>query len=243
MQPYDILMIVVLVAATIFGAWKGMAWQLASLASLVLSYFVALRFSPQLSPMFGEQAPWNRFIAMLVIYIVTSLVVWLIFRAVAGFIDRVKLKEFDKQLGALFGLAKGVLLCVAITFFAVSLLPPEKKETVLGSRSGYYIGVLLVRSHGVMPEEIHDMLHPYLNKLEEKLAPDGPVEHDAASESKIAGWRGAADDPSINSGDPEAPAALAPPQAESADNAGEAPPERAADRESDWTIEGLNYQR
>ena len=177
MQPYDILMVIVLAAATMFGAWKGMVWQLASLASLVVSYFVALQFSPQLAPMFGDQAPWNRFIAMLVIYIATSLVVWLLFRVVAGFLDRVKLKEFDRQLGAIFGLAKGVLLCVAITFFAVSLLPDEKKETVLDSRSGHYIGVLLTQSHGVMPEEIHEVLHPYLNKLEEKLAPDGPVEH------------------------------------------------------------------
>ena len=177
MEPYDILMVIVLVAATIFGAWKGMVWQLASLASLVVSYFVALQFSPQLAPMFGDQAPWNRFIAMLAVYIGCSLVIWLLFRVVAGFLDRVKLKEFDRQLGAIFGLAKGVLLCVAITFFAVSLLPGEKKETVLDSRSGHYIGVLLTKSHGLMPEEIHEVLHPYLNKLEEKLAPDGPVEH------------------------------------------------------------------
>ena len=43
--PYDILMLVVLVACTLFGLWKGMAWQLASLASLIVSYIVALKFS------------------------------------------------------------------------------------------------------------------------------------------------------------------------------------------------------
>ena len=41
-QPYDILMVVVLVTAAIFGAWKGMAWQLASLGSVVLSCMVAV---------------------------------------------------------------------------------------------------------------------------------------------------------------------------------------------------------
>ena len=45
MQPYDIVMIVVLAGATLFGFWKGMAWQIASLASLVLSTFVAWHFS------------------------------------------------------------------------------------------------------------------------------------------------------------------------------------------------------
>ncbi len=44
---------------------------------------------------------------MLVLYILTSLAIWLLFRMVSGIIDRVKLKEFDRQMGALFGLAKG----------------------------------------------------------------------------------------------------------------------------------------
>ena len=84
MSPYDILMIVVLLAATIFGAWKGMAWQLASLASLVLSYFAALKFSPQLAPLISDQAPWNRFVAMLVIYLGTSVAIWPSRNAVSG---------------------------------------------------------------------------------------------------------------------------------------------------------------
>ena len=172
MSPYDVLMIVVLLAATIFGAWKGMAWQLASLASLVLSYFAALKFSPQLAPYISDQAPWNRFLAMLVIYLGTSVAIWLIFRVVAGMIDRVKLKEFDHQLGALFGLAKGVLLCVAITFFAASLLADDQKEAVLRSRSGHYIGLLITKAHTVMPEEIHGVVHPYLFKLKKDLESD-----------------------------------------------------------------------
>ena len=36
-------------------------------------------------------------------------------------IDRLKLKEFDRQIGAIFGLAKGVLWCAVITFFTVTL--------------------------------------------------------------------------------------------------------------------------
>src|SRR5215475_1105258 len=116
MDWYDIVMLVVLGGATLLGAWKGMAWQIASLGSLVLSYFLALRFSAQLAPLFGASAPLNRFVAMLVIYLATSVVVWCAFRLVAGFMDRIKLRDFDHQVGALFGLFKGVLLCLAITF-------------------------------------------------------------------------------------------------------------------------------
>ena len=40
-QIYDLIMILVLAAAAIFGFWKGLAWQIASFGSIVLSYFVA----------------------------------------------------------------------------------------------------------------------------------------------------------------------------------------------------------
>ena len=150
MEIYDICMLVVLAGATVFGAWRGIAWQVASMASLVLSYLVALRFSTQLAPHFGQQAPLNRFIAMFVLYAGTSLVIWVVFRLVKNVIDRVRLKEFDHQMGALFGAAKGVLLCVAITFFAVTL-STQARTHVLHSRSGYYIALLLHRADGVMP--------------------------------------------------------------------------------------------
>ena len=178
LPPYDIFMVVVIVAATIFGAWKGMAWQIASLASLIASYFVALRFSDRLAPLLGDTAPWNRFLAMFILYLVTSLGIWILFRFVAGFIDRVRLKEFDRQMGALVGAAKGILLCVAITFFVVTL-SSKGREAVLASRSGRYIAVLIDKADAVMPDEVHDVLHPYLHRLDEELQPDRPAERTA----------------------------------------------------------------
>ncbi|TWU23771.1 CvpA family protein [Bythopirellula polymerisocia] len=173
MQIYDVLMLVVLIAATIFGMWKGMAWQIASLASLVLSYFIALRFADQLAPTFEGIAPppLNKFVAMLVIYMATSFVIWSLFRFISGVIDRVKLESFDRQMGAIFGFAKGVLLCTAITFFAVSLLPQPQKEQILASQTGRYIVVMLDKTDAVVPPEIHDVIGPYLHRINEQLDP------------------------------------------------------------------------
>src|SRR5918996_3745826 len=172
MQTYDMLMLVVLVAATVFGFWKGMAWQIASLASLVVSYFASLKFAEQLAPLFGQQAPWNKFVAMFAIYVGASFVIWMLFRFVAGAIDKIRLESFDKQLGAMFGFAKGVLLCVAITFFAVTLLPPMQGEAIVASQSGRYIVALLDKSHSVFPPEIHQVIDPYLDKIEQRLNPN-----------------------------------------------------------------------
>ncbi|HQU44358.1 MAG: hypothetical protein B7Z73_17510 [Planctomycetia bacterium 21-64-5] len=172
MQSYDLAMIAVLLGATLWGFCKGMARQVASLASLVASYFIALRFSPVLAPHLGKQEPLNRFLAMLLIYLATSLTVWLVFRKVSQAIDRVQLKEFDRQVGGLLGAAKGVLVCVAITFFAVSL-SARGREAVLASRSGVCIARLLQQADPVMPKEMHAVLDAYLHQLERQLDPRG----------------------------------------------------------------------
>lgn len=174
LHGYDLLMLGVLAAAAIAGAWKGVAWQVTSLASLSLSFFVAVRFSPWLAPRLSSEAPWNRFLAMLVLYVGTSLAIWTAFQVVAHLIDRIKLKEFDTQLGGLFGLAKGVVYCVVITFFAV-MLSEQARQSILRSRSGYYIAVLLERSDTVLPREVREVLGPYLDKLEERLDPAAPA--------------------------------------------------------------------
>lgn len=168
-------MIAVLAGATLFGFWKGMAWQIASLASLVVSYFASLKFSAHLAPMFGQQAPLNRYVAMLTIYIGTSFLIWTLYRFVSGTIDKVRLEAFDKQIGALFGLAKGVLLCVIITFFAVTILPnvyPASRDAILRSQSGKYIAILLNKTDSVFPPEVHQALDPYINELEQRLNPN-----------------------------------------------------------------------
>ena len=173
-HPYDLFMLGVLVVVTIRGFVKGMAWQLASLASISLSVFLAVHFSPAIAPFFSKEEPWNRFLAMLALYLVASAAVWLVFRAVSRVINRVKLQEFDRQAGGLFGLAKGVLLCIVITFFAVTLSQPAR-EAVLRSRSGYYIAIFIRNATPVLPHEVREFLGRYIDRLNQNLPdPNSP---------------------------------------------------------------------
>jgi membrane protein required for colicin V production len=172
MQTYDLVMLAVLAAATIFGFWKGLAWQIASLASLVVSYFAALKFADRIAPLVSEHAPWNKFVAMLLIYAAASLAIWMIYRVVGGAIDKVKLNEFDRQMGALVGFGKGVLFCIAITFFAVTILGQQQRDNILASRSGQYIVQVLDKADAVAPPEIKQVIGPYINKINERLDPN-----------------------------------------------------------------------
>lgn len=170
MAGYDILMIAVLAGTTLWGAFKGVAWQLAALASLVVSYFASYHLSDSLTNtgLFGDTAPWNRFAAMLTIYILTGIVIWMGFRVISETIERIKLRDFDRQLGALFGLLKGIIFCVLITFFVVTLLPAQR-EQVINTRSGRYVAQLLHKADAIMPSELHSVLDPYIKRYEESM--------------------------------------------------------------------------
>ncbi len=169
MEIYDIIMLVILAGAMLFGAIKGFAWQLASIASIVASYIVAYKFREPFSQSIQADPPWNRFLAMLILYVGTSLVIWVAFRMIKGSIDRLKLREFDRQVGALFGLAKGALYCTLLTLFAVTLMGDRVRETIVGSKSGHYIANVLDRSQAVIPPEIHEVVQPYLDRFDQRF--------------------------------------------------------------------------
>lgn len=169
MEPYDIMMLVVLIGTALFGAIKGFAWQLASIGSIVISYSVAYNFREPLSQSIHADPPWNRFLAMLILFIGTSLVIWVAFRMISNTIDRLRLKEFDRQIGALFGLAKGGLYCILVTMFGVTLLGEGVRERIVVSRSGHYIASVLDRSEALIPEEFQDVVRPYLQRFDQKF--------------------------------------------------------------------------
>lgn len=169
-QTFDIIILCVLIGGTVRGFCSGMLRQVTSLAAIVASYFAAMQFSGPLAHLFGTQAPLNRIVAMLAIYVITSLGVWLLFRPLRAFFDRLQLQGFDRQIGGLLGAAKGVLLCLAITFFSLSLVP-ESRDPILHSRSGHYLAVLIDRGDRILPAELRQILAPYLNKLQSDLAP------------------------------------------------------------------------
>lgn len=173
-EGYDLVMLGILAATALLGYFKGMVWQLAWIAGIVVSGFVAMRFGSQFAPYFGQQAPWNRFASMLALYVATSFGVWLVFRIVSGGINAIHLSAFDHQLGLLFGAAKGVLLCVVITFFAVTLAPDYRPQ-VVASQSGRIVADILVRADEYLPKEIHDTIDPFVKQFEEQFRRSGGV--------------------------------------------------------------------
>lgn len=186
-EIYDIVMLVVLLGAGLFGAVKGFAWQLASIASIVLSYFVAYRFRGPLSESIVAEPPWNLFLAMLILFVGTSLVVWVGFNMVRETLDRMRLKEFDRQIGAIFGLLKGALYCTLITLFAVTLMGESVRSKIVASNSGRFIARNLDRSESVIPSEIHQFVRPYLERFDAQFQSSELAQSDGQSVGQRVG--------------------------------------------------------
>jgi membrane protein required for colicin V production len=167
-EGYDLVMLGILAAAAVLGYFKGIVWQIAWIAGIAASGFLALRFSGPLAPMFGQQAPWNRLIAMLAIYVGTSLAVWLVFRVISGAINAIHLSAFDHQLGLLLGIAKGALMCVVVTFFAVTLAPAYRNQ-VVASRSGRLVAEIIMRADEILPPKIAEPVQPFVKQFEDQF--------------------------------------------------------------------------
>jgi len=115
-------------------------------------------------------------------------VIWVVFRLVSKIIDRVKLREFDRQMGATFGLAKGVLLCVVITFFAVTL-SESLRQLVLKSYSGAAIAKLTRNASPLLPKDVSAVIGKYIDELDHKLDPKTPAETPDEKNAGRQNWK------------------------------------------------------
>lgn len=174
MSLYDIVMIIIFLGSIWFGFWKGLSWQVASVASIFLSYFVAVTFPDAIAPYISAEPPFNRFAAMLILFIGTSLVIWTIFGSISKSIKKMELKGFDRQAGAILGAFKGALLCMVVTMFAVSLLGDRARDSIHQSKAGHYVVVGIDQLSAIAPEGLAEFIHPHVEEFREKIvAPDG----------------------------------------------------------------------
>ena len=169
MSIYDVAMIIVFLGAIWFGYVKGLAWQVASVAAIVLSYFVAVTFPDYITPYISAEAPFNRFAAMLILFIGTSLIVWTLFASLSKSLKKMELKGFDRQAGALVGAVKGALLCMVITMFSVALLGDSARNAIWNSKSGYYVVQGIDHLPNVLPTELASYIHTYVENFQQKI--------------------------------------------------------------------------
>ena len=169
MGIYDLIMLAVMVGSIMFGLWKGLAWQIASLGAIFVSYFVAMIFRGPLSGYISASEPWNKFAAMLILFLATSLIIWMAYGYIKKSIKRLRLRGFDTQAGAILGAFKGIILCMLLTLFSVTLFGERVRQGVVNSRSGGYFAAAINATDAFVPREIHALLDPHIQKFNQAV--------------------------------------------------------------------------
>lgn len=121
MSPLDIAIVAVLVLSIAWGILRGFVREILSLAGWVLAFLAANAVAAQL----GELLPasWARaevrvLIAFVVVFVLVLSATTLVALLISKLFKRAGLGGVDRTLGGIFGLARGVLILVAVTIAA-----------------------------------------------------------------------------------------------------------------------------
>lgn len=164
LSMYDGVMLAIVLYSIFHGAMKGMAWQLAPIASLILGYLFAVPLSAVTAQWFGEP-PLNRAFAMVTMYMLVSLGVYLIARSLRESLEKTKLLEFDRHLGALLGGVKGVLFTVVVTIALLSV-SPSAAHLIVHSESRTVAENVIHYVEPLLPDDMRQVIDPYLKPIE-----------------------------------------------------------------------------
>ncbi|HEX2540267.1 MAG TPA: CvpA family protein [Caldimonas sp.] len=114
----DAALIAALTLSALVGLFRGLTFELLSLAGWFAAWFAALWFGPILGPYLpvGEAgSTLNRVVAFASAFLVVLLLWGLAARGIARLVRATPLRPLDRLLGAMFGLARGVLVLLALT--------------------------------------------------------------------------------------------------------------------------------
>jgi len=156
MNLLDFILLVPVVWLCIRGFSKGLIIELASLIGLILGILAAYYFSGYvrdfLKDYFSFKENTLRIIAYIVTFLAVILVVYLIGKIIEKFIDIVAMGWLNKILGAVFGLAKGIVL-VSILLFIIEKTDPGEKiiKPQVKEKSMFYQPVMEV-VHWAVPK-------------------------------------------------------------------------------------------
>jgi membrane protein required for colicin V production len=124
----DAIILIITAVSCIFGLWRGFVREVLSLlawiAALLIARVYSEAFAPALSNWIANEAMQQMF-AFAILFMATLLVGALINHLVAKLISISGLKLTDRLIGAVFGVARGVVIVMVFVYFGGSFFQTE----------------------------------------------------------------------------------------------------------------------
>ena len=160
MAALDWVFIAILAASLLLGAWRGLVYEVLSLASWIAAFILAQVAAPEVAKMLPMgQAPEiakyaAAFVLVFVLVIVAGgLLAWAVKKAV----EAVGLRPVDRVLGAGFGVLRGALLLMAVAI-VVNMTPLRRGEWWTESKAADMSTAAVKQLKPVLPERFGQYL-------------------------------------------------------------------------------------
>ena len=121
MTVFDYVVLAIVVLSVALGWWRGFVYELLSVLGWVAAYFIARLFAPDVAQHVPDAVGTELVktaLAYAAIFIATLLVGGVLAWALSKLIKLAGLGMLDGSLGALFGLARGVLLVLVLVWLS-----------------------------------------------------------------------------------------------------------------------------
>ena len=130
MNAFDYVVVAIVLASVALGVWRGVVGEIIALVAWVLAFFAAKWWGGIVAGAFftGIADPAIRIVAAWIAVFVAVLVLMALLRlAVQGLLKALGLSLSDRLLGVVFGLARGLLIVLALVAAGgMTSLPKEK---------------------------------------------------------------------------------------------------------------------
>lgn len=131
MTSFDYAVLAILGLSILLSMMRGLVREVMALVSWVVAFFVAKVYTLELAPLLPDSIPSEalKFLAaFIILFLATLLVCSLLAIALSQIFKKVGLSWLDRGLGAVFGLARGVLILMVLVFLAgLTSLPKDAR--------------------------------------------------------------------------------------------------------------------
>ncbi len=153
MAALDIAFLLVLAASVLLGIWRGLVYEVLSVAGWVAAFFLAQWYAgaaAQLLPLTDTAEPLRYGIGFVLVFVVTVFAAGLLSWLIKQGVESVGLRPVDRALGAGFGLLRGVVLLLAAALL-VNMTPLKNNEAWRSAQGTVWLEAGLKSLKGVMP--------------------------------------------------------------------------------------------
>ena len=201
-QIVDLVALAVLLYCAVKGASRGLLSQLAWVVALLLCFKFSGTLAPAIEPMIGVDPPLKQWIAMLAVYVGLCGVSFVAAGMLSSWMQKAKIIDFDRHLGGILGLVKGIVICMTAMFFAITMSEPMR-QVVSKTYSGYAAAVILHNSQfliPLLPENTVARVQNVIDEFNRRLQPGAddlkgakPTNPDTFGSENISGANGSDD--------------------------------------------------